>query len=1016
MAWFNSCPKFLVPLLLSLPIVTVTPIPQTPLLAVVTSTSVLIYESTSFLPLALHKRTDECLLSHGQSVQAQARHVSVDTSKLDLLHSVNVYVRTSSNFVLIFHLFVNYARSLYEVTDANDDDRLLQNSKPLASENSRFNLTNLIKSATKSIIQGGTIDTNLINLEHFNNTSADDNQRNESIPLVKLTLVKILKMNAAITGFWCKLNSQNLIFTIDCHEIHILNLKSFNNEIIKLLDHKWYYDTSLIEYNLSHNYFLHLNSVGELALLQFNQSSQDLSLDYTLLTNLDFQCHRIIFNPQFSLVTLQSDTDLKIYKVSLSAKNSTLSYIKTVYEFSSSDKISCKWSPCGTFLIVWNLQTKFWKMISKFGFCLFDSQALFDEIAAADIAPNNLARVNDFCFVSECAIALNSQNIYVINSDSSRIYYVDLLRLQERFSNMSMFHDENYLSMPITDTNSFARFPIPPLFQKILSRFHYVNGSALALSHRKPTALFTVRASESLQLSLSYGSNLAISTPIKLGSDFSHPLWYVFYNHFSESMNIVDHFWIKDYLILINRYARDDVERDASHDLMIDELMIFNTAASKYGAGGANFKFDSDLIVWRHSFKNRIINFELIDLEDGVKTLVLVTSDMKIVLMEISKGKNIDEPDSRISIRVRRTIYLSSIKHKLPISLIQQMAMVDGKHFFFLLSTGDMYLLKNQSHAFEDEQSNGRGTTQANNMYDLIKISSAVESFQVNIIDFNQTRHNRYITFFNGDEVLIYNMNELVGRIYEFEGIEHSGEVDIEKPLRPIKVKIDTFMPLKIVQSSGSIEVSGFEYQPLVKSDFLILKHKSSRQLILNKFILHDLFETNLTVIEITKKYLNFGNYDYCLELLLFENLDDVDQTNRLQKVCRLVDATANSDSIYINFLRKIEVKYWNQFFKLLNQTPVGFMNRLRESKNVELCYNYLNVYLNFKREYESSATPMESEETATILDKKDKALITQIIQMLQEELKWDECFELCRYIKLLEPSGELLQEIRKFF
>lgn len=1015
MAWVNSCPTFLIPLLLSPPIVAITPIPHTPLLAVVSSSTIAIYECSSLLPLALLKRDSQCLATHKESVDAQIRHVSVDTSRLDQMHSVNVYVQTAGNYILIYHLLVNYSRSLYEVTDVQSD-HLVQNSKPLASDSSRFNFANLIKSATKSLIQGGAADTNLINLEHFNNAALDDDQRNENIPSVKMSLVKILRMNAAITGFWCKLNSQNLIFSNDCDEIQILNLKSFNNEIIKLLDAKWYHDTALVAYNLNENYFLHLSSEGELAVLQFNQSSPTLSLDSTPLAKLDFTCRRILFNPQFNLVTLQTDTDLRIYKVTLGVKSSTLSYIKTLHEFQASDNISCKWAPCGTFLIVWNLDTNYWKMISKFGFVLFDSQTLSDEIAAADIDAENLKALRDFCFVADCSIALNSQTLYLLNSDSSKIYYLDLLRLQERFSNMSMFHDQTYVSVPVTETNSFARFPILPTFQKVLEHFQYVNGIALDSSHRKPTGQLTIRASESLQLSMSYGPHLTVSTPIRIGTDFTHPLWYVFYNHFVEQLNIVDHFWVKDYLILINRYARDDVDPDEMPDLMIDELMIFNTAASKHGAGGSNFKFDSDLLVWRHSFRNRIVTFELIDEEDGMKTLVLITNDMRIILMELSKGEQTVKPGSaKLSIRVRRTIHLSSIKHKLPITLIQQMTMVDGKHFFFLLNTGDMYLLKNQMIP-ENDVLNQRGTTQVNNMYDLIKISSAVESFQVNSLNFNHARHNRYITFFNGGEMLIYNIGELVERIYEFEGIEHSGEVDAERPLRPIMIKVATFMPLKMYQSNGSIEVTGFEYQIMIKSDFLILKHRSSRQLILNKFIQHDLFESNLAPTEISRKYSNFGNYDYCLELLLFENLYEIDERTRLYKVCQLVDATANSDSIYINFLRKIEVKYWEQFFKLLNQTPKGFMNRLQESNNVELCYNYLNIYLNFKREFESSATPMETEDNGSILDSKDRELITQIIKMLLEAQKWDECFELCRYIKLLQPSGEILREIRELF
>lgn len=1000
MAWVNSCPTLLVPVSLATPAVAVCHVPHTPLLAVVSATSVVIYHAPTLLPLALHKRTPECLQSHGNSVQAHVRHVSTDTCRQDRLHLANVYVQTNSHYVLIYHVFVNYNRSLYEVTDSGDGDRLLQNGLPLASDASRFNFVNLLKSATKSIIQGGADNTNLTNLEHFKNAPLDDDLRNENVPLVKLSVVKVLKMNAAILGLWCKVNSQTLIFANDCHEVQVLNLKTLHTEIVRLLDCKWYFDTVLIEYNLTHNYFLHVSSTGEVGVLQFEHSDL-LTVQYTLVGRLDFPCRSVLFNPQYNLVVVQSDSDLRIYSI-LAGKVPSWSYIKTIRECSAT---RYKWAPCGTFLVVWSTESHHWAMVSRFGFVLFDSRALCDEMAVADLDPATLERLSGFCYAADCAVGLNSQVLYILGHTSHQLYYIDLLRLQERFSAISMFYSESYLSMPV-DTG-FARFPVLPMFQRLLANFHYLNGPALAHAHRKPTAVLTLRASKSLQLSMSHGSSLAISTPVRLGSDFSHPLWYVFYNHVAEPLNIVDHFWVEDYLVLVNRFARDDYDPD-DPDAMNDELMIYNTAASKYGTGGVAYKFDSDMLVWRHSFKNKIINYELVDRPEA-KTLVLVTNDMKIIMMEITE-EQAHPAASRISIRVRRTIHLSSIKHSLPIWAIQQMTMVDDRHFFFLLSTGDLFLLKNQVHHRESEVEE-RGTTHVSNMYDLIKISSAVESFQVNFIDFSHTRHNRYITLFNGAEVLIYNMNELVERVYDFEGVDH--HVATESPLRPIRIQIAAFMPLKLVQSSGSIEVSGIEYQTLVKSGFLILKHRSSRQLILNKFIQHDLFETSMSVEDITRKYANFGNYDYCLELLLFENLDTIGHTDRLAKVCLLVDATPSSDSIYINFLRKIEVKYWDHFFRLLNQTPVGFMNRLRESKNVELCYNYLNVYLNFKREYESAASPVP-DDSATILDVKDKALITQIIQMLLAEQKWDQCFELCRYIKLLEPSGDLLRDIRR--
>jgi hypothetical protein len=86
--------------------------------------------------------------------------------------------------------------------------------------------------------------------------------------------------------------------------------------------------------------------------------------------------------------------------------------------------------------------------------------------------------------------------------------------------------------------------------------------------------------------------------------------------------------------------------------------------------------------------------------------------------------------------------------------------------------------------------------------------------------------------------------------------------------------------------------------------------------------------------------------------------------------------------------------------------TPIQFMTRLIAIANVELCYQYLIVYLNYKKEDED-----DDDES---LDVTDRDIILQIIVMLDKSQKWEWCFELCRFIKLLEPTGEFLSVIKK--
>lgn len=152
MTWVSSSPLLLVPLPKGF--VDFATVPQTPLLAIATDTALLIHHASSLVPISVHERSSECLESHGRSVQINVRQVSVDTSRLDQLHATNVFVQTKSNYILVYHLLINYSKSLYEIHDKKNDDELLQNSLPLALL-SKFSLTSLLKSATKSILQGG---------------------------------------------------------------------------------------------------------------------------------------------------------------------------------------------------------------------------------------------------------------------------------------------------------------------------------------------------------------------------------------------------------------------------------------------------------------------------------------------------------------------------------------------------------------------------------------------------------------------------------------------------------------------------------------------------------------------------------------------------------------------------------------------------------------------------------------------------------------------------------------------
>ena len=80
-----------------------------------------------------------------------------------------------------------------------------------------------------------------------------------------------------------------------------------------------------------------------------------------------------------------------------------------------------------------------------------------------------------------------------------------------------------------------------------------------------------------------------------------------------------------------------------------------------------------------------------------------------------------------------------------------------------------------------------------------------------------------------------------------------------------------------------------------------------------------------------------YENFDYCLELLLFKYLTFDQNEEFLRRVVAVIETLDDSESIYVNCLRKIEVEYWDLFFKTLDTTPIIFMKRLIANDNVEL-------------------------------------------------------------------------------
>lgn len=1037
MVWVDSSPSAQVPISIpsNEPIIRIIPATHTPLLIVLTQTYVLIYDQLSLLPLTYHKRSEQSIEAQGLNEDIKIKQLSVNTSQLEKILTINLFIQTDSNYLIIYQVFINYNKSLYEVYNKTNDE-LLQTSLPLCDTSSKTSITSIIKNATRAIIQGAdSSKVNLENIEHFNNNVIEDECGVNSVEFVKLSIFKILKISIGINKFWLKANSNNLIIFNETNEIQLINLGTFKNEVLNLLSYEWFDENWTIvslNYNIFQNFFLIVNNVNEVwyVSITVNEDS-NISLTSEKIYTIEddnAEVGDIAFNSQYPLVLLEINKQLHLFKLGTTINGTLHLSLVKIFENINAPQKSFFWSPCGNFFTVVDNETGYWKLYSKFGHILFNSSHLRHDLVNAD--NTNEKSLIDFLQAFQILIAPNSNQLYILNRNQTKLYIVNLLKLNGYNSPHFVFNNNEYLIIPAAN-NSINKFPITPNFKNIIQKHEVFNGS-----HSNETIQFLngklkVSCNQSNQISMSFGSNISISTPIHDGNNTNHILWYNFHNYYMETLNIIDHFWYDDYLILMNRFVKDD-------EILVDELIVLDTSTSKYGIGGFNsFKFDSDLIIWRHNFNNKILSYELSSTGDeNTKNLVIVSSNYKIIIVELSK--NVKKPQSdkiyRIFIGINKTIHLSSIKNKLAVGLVHQICMIDQKHFLFLLNNGDFYLLKNQTI----EQSSNSGNAvdilkSKSNMYDLIKINESIEYFQVKSL----TKFSTIISLFNGASLLIYNLHEMIDSAFDnsihlqhddgISSFEESALASRQNVIEPIEVAISNYYyPLmisdKVNKFYNNIELIGFEILNYCQNNNLYLKQKIFHQLILDQFIEYDLFKLKLTDELIIHKYQSFNNFNYCLELILFKYLTSdsftEENSSNLTRIIKLVD-TLNKISVFINCLRKIEVGYWSRFFNILNFTPVEYMNKLITLKDEELCYNFLIVYLNFKKEYDldkeenldlKSPSPNPISNT---LDNDDYEIILKIIKILAKSEKWDLCFELCRFIKLLEPTNDLLQLIK---
>lgn len=1064
MVWPDSYPELLVPCKFDGKLLKVINIEHTSLIAVLTSTSIIIYDQISLLPVTHHKRSDDSLLNQGHNVDIKTKHISIDTASLQQVGVANLFVLTDEDCLIIYQMSIASSRPLYELYHEETDDTI-QSGMPLAATAQKFSMISFLKNAATAIINGNEILPNLEDIEHQNNLLIDDKIDSTKIPSVKLAIYKILKVGIGLSEYWLKSNSHTLLIfsyshsdvqksifqetsdisnrlseTIEESEsfFQLVNLKTFKTYVIQLSKVESYNSKSkftYVNYNTYGNYFLGINELNELWYLSIRTEHGEPTLDCLKLHQFDrvLKLKDLKFVADSNLVSFLFEDLLRLGKVYVG--QSTISFIEEVrHDFRNGD-ITIQWSPDGSFFIIIDIPSGYWVIFSKFGNKMFDSLEKFQETCNSQNVDDHLL---DFLRVSSVLILPNSLRLLLVNHNENMIYSLPLLHsLSDNHiidgDNGLLFLTENYIHMyscHIIGKYEKFKFPLTTKFKNIVKRFEWTPDSEY--TPKTKNSVLHVSQNKYSQLSISYANTLAISTPYTNGLGINHILWFNFRNYLVDPYNIIFHFWMDDYLIILNR--TEDIEGAIS-----DEVIVLDTLMSKFGASGVDYKFDNDKELWRHGFKSKFVAYEVITDETksylkenaiGGCFLVILTEGYDIIILRLllyatgllvkqkvaradphlAEGEEYDRAQySRLFLTVSRKIHLNVIRDRFLTKNVIQIFMIQNRHFLLLFDNGDLYLLKNLSVTQNKQNEPVSLLKQSSHMYDFIKICEGIESFQVQHISLDVEKV-AYLCLLGGNKILVYSMYEMIDFAFNDPGETLDGlDEEFYQNAKPVTIEATDFLPLFIKSfnretSENTLDLIGIENTIFRKSGHIILVNKVKRKLMLNDFIEHDLINKQ-EVSTILRKYKYFSNFYYCLEMLVSAYVT-LNETEMLSKLFQLVNDLGRPNMVYVNSLRKIEAEYWVQFFRTLDVTPTDFMDRLIELNDVELCYNFLIVYLNYKKQNDDPTPPVS-------LDSHDTAIILKIIKMLDQSRKYEWCFELCRFIKLLEPSGSFLKQVR---
>lgn len=391
-------------------------------------------------------------------------------------------------------------------------------------------------------------------------------------------------------------------------------------------------------------------------------------------------------------------------------------------------------------------------------------------------------------------------------------------------------------------------------------------------------------------------------------------------------------------------------------------------------------KFNSELVIFdfrRFSSKDNFNSDAIIFKYDFDTDIKLLNSYGKDIVVYTTNNKfyhfKIETVGASFKIDLIRILALDKIfkENDNFRSIIKVKSDDDENNDLLLLNNGEVIFLK-----YKD-----------NNYFEKFLLLDKIEY----IYKINDEEYYLY----NGESVLlIKNLSELLKTRDPSKSI--------------LKISVEKYPILLILEKGLLIKMEN----SLVQKKTIEINNFTSK----NSIFLHDLIRFELQTNDeatVFEKYSKYKNFQYSLELLLYQTIVNDQNLTKLSKLIKINPIFELN--VVSKCLRKIEVKYWSRLFNQLKLTPQDLLDSSIEKKQFNILGNLIIIFLNYEKEDEDDIQDGNGENT-NYYKITDETQIISIFKLIFENAKnddelWETGFELIRFLKLLDPSLKLLQK-----